>query len=293
MYGTRLPLLVIGGNSAIGRHILELLPDARAIARDGGGGHVSAVGSYFDLAPDAFAGVHTVINCAGLVQGGEDELRRVNCDLQQELAEKARAAGVARYVAIGSFSIFGAREQITAGLQPDPIDAYGRSKLEGERRLAAAQGEGFGVLSVAFPAIIGTSRPGKVERMLHIWRRTRVWPMPAGDVQRSMIGAKAAARVLVAAGSSDRTGRVLAADPVPFTYRSAAQWMREDLGARVGLARVPGAVEALFAASAPGLHRSLMADSMLRPDDNFMSTQRLESSLRPELVASAKRKSAL
>lgn len=282
------PLLVIGGNSMIGKHILALVPQARALARAAGSSRVSAIGSYIEIGPDAFDGVELVINCTGLVQGGGNELLRVNADLQQALAEKARAAGVSRYIAIGSFSIFGASERIGHRLPPAPVDAYGRSKLEGERRLAATQAEGFGVLSVAFPAIVGGNRPGKVERMLQLWRRVGLWPVPSDDVSRSMIGAEAAARVLVAAAHSDLTGRVLAADPVPFTFRGVARWMREDLGAQCAMLSVPRGAEALLRRAAPRLHRSLMTDSLLEPEDNFMLAQRIESSLRSELIAAAR-----
>ena len=56
---------------------------------------MGTIGEYFDLPSDVFDGVRSVINCTGIVRGNGDELRRVNCDLQHSLAEKARSAGVA------------------------------------------------------------------------------------------------------------------------------------------------------------------------------------------------------
>lgn len=283
-------VLIIGGNSAIARHLLALLPEARAVARTGSHPRVTSVGDYRDLRADSFDGVEAVINCAGVVRGTEAELHAVNVELQVALAKAARDAGAVRYVSIGSFSIFGERSRIGPETPEAPIDAYGRSKRDGDRALHRLQTDRFGILSVAFPAIIGTTRAGKVERMLRLWHRTGIWPMPAEDIARSMIGAEAAARTLAHAAGDDRTGRVLAADPIAFSYRTVAQWLREDVGGRFGLFAVPRQGISLLRRASPSLYRSTMADSMLEPMCNYMIERGLESSLRHELAAAVVRR---
>ncbi|MGK6320559.1 NAD-dependent epimerase/dehydratase family protein [Sphingomonas sp. DT-204] len=278
-------VLIIGGNSAIARHLLTLLPEARAVARVGNHPRVTSVGDYRDLRAGSFEGVEAVINCAGTVRGTEAELREVNVELQVALAKAARDAGAVRYVTIGSFSIFGECSRIGPETPIAPVDAYGRSKRDGDQALQRLQTDRFGILTVAFPAIIGTTRIGKVERMLGLWRRTRIWPMPAEDIARSMIGAEGAARVLANAAGDDRTGRVLAADPITFGYRAVAQWLREDVGGTFGLFTVPDRGISLFRRASPSLYRSMMADSMLEPTCNYMVERGLESSLRRELTA--------
>ena len=283
-------VLIIGGNSSIARHLLTLLPGARAIARTGARPRVVTVGDYRGLRPDDFAGTEVVVNCAGVVSGVEAALRAVNVDLQVSLATAAREAGVTRYITIGSFSIFGARDRIDRDTSPAPADAYGRSKLDGDHALRQLQTDHFGLLSVAFPAIIGTTRAGKVERMLRLWRQIGFWPVPAGDIARSMIGAEGAARVLACAAADDRTGLVLAADPVAFSYHAAAQWLREDLGGAFSQLSVPRAGVALLRRASPSLHRSMMADNLLDPACNYALERGVESSLRSELVAAVTRR---
>jgi nucleoside-diphosphate-sugar epimerase len=282
-------VLIIGGNSAIARHLLTLLPDARAIARAGNHPRVTSVGDYRDVRPDSFRGVQTVVNCAGIVSGTEAELNEVNAALQAALASAAREAGVSRYVTIGSFSIFGACTRIDQDTLVAAGDAYSRSKCVGQQTLQRLQTDRFGTLSVAFPAIIGASRPGKVERMLRIWRRTGIWPMPRGDIVRSMIGAEGAARVLACAAADDRTGQVLAADPTLFGYRPVSQWLREDVGGAFGLLPIPHPAVSLLRRVRPSLYRSMMDDNVLEPTCNYMIECGIKSSLRRELTAAVMR----
>ncbi len=277
-------VLIIGGNSSIARHLLMLLPDARAVARTSTRPRVTAIDDYHRLHPRHFAGIGTVINCAGIVNGPEAALRAVNVDLQVSLAAAAREAGVARYVAIGSFSIFGACERIDPNTPTAPDDAYGHSKLDGDHALQQLQTEQFATVSVAFPTIIGTTRVGKVERMLRLWQRMGIWPVPSGDIARSMIGAEGAAKVLACAAADDVTGRVLAADTVAFSYRDAAKWLREDAGGAFAHLRIPRVGVALFRRTMPSLYRSTMSDSLLDPACNYAVGCAVESSLRRELA---------
>lgn len=285
MTATTREILIIGGNSAIARHLSTLLPQARSIARTASYPHVRSVGSYTGLGPADFDGVDTVINCAGIVTGDARTLQDVNVTLTHHLAAMARAGGVRRFVTIGSFSIFGARSRIDRTTNPSPEDPYGASKLASEIVLQRLQRDDFGVLTVALPAIIGTTRIGKVERMLRGWQRIGTWPMPASDVTRSLIGAFSAARILASAASQDHTGRLLAADPVPFRYRSVAEWLREDVGGQFGLLPLPLLLTAPFARVAPRLHRSLMTDCHLADDSNFAIVAGVKTALRADMGA--------
>ncbi|TCP29363.1 NAD-dependent epimerase/dehydratase family protein [Sphingomonas sp. BK235] len=246
---------------------------------------VRAIGCYTRLTERDFEGFDAVINCAGIVSGDAGTLAAVNVDLPRRLAMLARAAGVRRFVTIGSFSIFGARTQFDETAPPRPNDAYGASKLAAERALEGLLTADFTTLTVALPAILGTTRVGKVERMIRWWQRFGTWPVPRGDVTRSMIGADVAAGVLTAAAAGSNVGRVLAADPVPFRYRQVAAWLRQDVGGRFGLSNLPPSAVKALERVAPALHRSLMTDSWLPDEFNYTIAAGVATSLRPTLCA--------
>ena len=83
-----------------------------------------------------------VINCVGLIPqspAGKDKtmLRRFNADLPRQLAQKADSGGF-RVIHISSDCVFSGMREVGGYSEidvPDPIDDYGRSKVEGEDHL--------------------------------------------------------------------------------------------------------------------------------------------------------------
>jgi len=173
-------------------------------------------------------------------------------------------------VHISSFSVYGDAERIGGATPEVPRSAYGRSKLRGDQALLEAGDGAFEPVIARFPAILDPLRPkGKVALLLSAWRRLRVLPVPARDIRRSMISTAMVADVLAELAAGHRSGIVLAADPVPFTFARAAQAIRKAGGSRVHCARLPDFAFAPLRAAAPGLHASLFADSLLDPAANF------------------------
>jgi len=273
-------IAIIGGNSSIARLLLAgPLVGARSFIRGGevsaGGAPVRRVARYHDIGAADLAGCAAVINCAGAVSGSEEELEEANVALPRALAAACREAGVPRLVHISSFSVYGDAERIGNVTPEIPRSAYGRSKLRGEAVLLEAGNGAFQPVIVRFPAILDPLRPrGKVALLLSAWRRMRVLPVPAREIRRSMISTAMVADVLAELARGNRSGVVLAADPVPFTYAMAEQAIRNGSGSRVHLARLPGFAFAPLQAAAPGLYASLFADSLLDPAANFASDQR-------------------
>jgi nucleoside-diphosphate-sugar epimerase len=74
------------------------------------------------------------------VRGRARELRSVNVDGTAELLRAARKAGVRRVVVVSSAVVYGLLPApVSEDAEPQPIEPYGRSKLEAER-LALAEG---------------------------------------------------------------------------------------------------------------------------------------------------------
>ena len=267
-------IAIVGGNSSIARLLrASHLPQALSFVRNDGHPNVRRVSAYDRIVPEDLQGIGTVINCAGAVDGDSETLEKANVALPTALANACREAGVARLVHISSFSVYGQASHIDAATQPDPRSPYGRSKLAGDEALLANAGDGLDCVVVRLPAIL---HPGnadtKVARMLRLWHRIGRWPVPAGDVERSMISSAMTAHVLAKVAGERHSGVVLAADPVPFRYELARRVIERHAGKPIRTVPTPEWALSFVQKLSPGLHANLFADSLLAQGSNYAAS---------------------
>ncbi len=261
--------LVLGGNSRLAGALRRHLPDhARYAARETTDPRCLAVGDYAKVSPALFAGVSTVINCAGIIAGDPASLRRANVDAPVHLATLAQEAGVERFVHVSSFSVFGRVRHIDARTPVRPESEYGRSKLAAEEALLALATRDFAVVPVRLPAIVGGGERDKLRRLIALWLRVRRLPVPRTPVERSMISIDLAAQVLAEVAKGQECGVVQAADPILFTYREAAAAIRGATGRSIGVVTLPDIATRSLERVAPGLAASLYESSVLAAADN-------------------------
>lgn len=151
-------VLILGGQGMLGHKLFEVLQprhDVYATFRSARGpwrrfpmyemykndertlGNVDAL--RLDTVVDAIARVQpdVVINCIGVIKQLDDEVGKgtliaVNALFPHHLYQVCRAAG-ARLLQISTDCVFsGARGNYSEDDQPDPVDAYGRTKVLGE-----------------------------------------------------------------------------------------------------------------------------------------------------------------
>jgi len=146
-------VLVTGAAGFIGRHLCRSLVAkgvaVRGMTRSAGGVDIPNVESAIardildrDGIRSALQGMETVVHLAARVHANEDrsvdpavECQRINVDGTELLLEEAVAAGVKKFVFISSVkAVAGSSDKLlTHETPPQPVDAYGESKLEGER----------------------------------------------------------------------------------------------------------------------------------------------------------------
>jgi dTDP-4-dehydrorhamnose reductase len=123
-------ILLLGATGFLGSHFAERLPQTMTVslprvrveATDDRG----VAAAIDEMRPDV------IVNAIAVTSGAGEAMRAVNSEFPRRLAAQAEARG-ARVVHISTDGVFsGARGGYTERDAPDPQDAYGRSKADGE-----------------------------------------------------------------------------------------------------------------------------------------------------------------
>ena len=233
---------VTGVSGFIGRHV------ARHLAARGT--DVVPVRRPFERVTllEALRGADAVVHLAGVVSAlREQDYIAANVDGTRAVAEAARTAGVP-LIHISSLAAAGPaspRAPRSEDDPPAPINAYGRSKLEGERAIAAIDGLRWTML-----------RPGVVygpgdRALLPLFRFAARGVMPLvgrADAAYTFIHVTDLVRAITAAVDSPAAGDTMfAGHPHPVTTREILEGVRTAAGARAAIIRIPMAVTRLAA----------------------------------------------
>lgn len=128
----------------------------------------------------------------------------VNSDGAGNVAEASAAAGARRLVLVSSVAVYGgtrrAEAPITEAAAPHPASDYGRSKLDGEKRiLEVAARAGIDVLILRMATIYGMGDPGNFARLIRLLARGVPFLVDARHVRKSVVHRADAATACVLA----------------------------------------------------------------------------------------------
>jgi dihydroflavonol-4-reductase len=235
-------IAVTGASGFIGRHLVEHL-GAR-------GTDVVAVRRPFeiDTLREALHGADAVVHLAGVVSAvHERDYVSANVDGTRAVAEAARVAGVpmihvSSLAAAGPASPRAPRSEDDA---PAPINAYGRSKLAGERVVAAADGLRWTILR---PGVVYGPRDRALLPMFRLAERGILPLVGRTDAAYTFIHVADLVRVIAAAVDRPAERDILfVGHPVPVTTRDLLEGVRAASSVRGRIVRIPLAITRLAA----------------------------------------------
>ena len=196
----------------------------------------------------ALSGVDTVIHSAALMPtmsgAPENDFRLLNTAATAALAQAAQRAGVRRFIFMSSVraqSGLTAERILTEDLEPNPTDAYGRSKRAAEEELAKLD---LDWVALRLALVYGPGVKGNMARLLGL--ASSPYPLPLGGLQarRSLLSVDnlvtAVECVLSLPGPLQRP--LIVAEPQPLTVPEMIAAMRRGLGRRPLLLPVPEAI---------------------------------------------------
>jgi nucleoside-diphosphate-sugar epimerase len=186
----------------------------------------------------ALEGVDAVIHSAGFTHGmsgiPEDDYRLLNTEATISLARAARRAGAKRFVFLSSIRAQSgptAETVLTEANDPNPTDAYGRSKLAAERGLTELD---LDWVSLRAALVYGPGVKGNIAQLMRLARSPFPLPLGSFGARRSLIALEnlSAAIEIVLKAPAVLRRPFIAADAEALTVAEMIAAMRDGLGRR-------------------------------------------------------------
>lgn len=255
-------IAVTGAGGFIGSALTQMLA---------GEGHEVLPLSRNALSSPDFSGVETVVHCAALAHrtGAERPdaatFDAVNHRLAVELAARAKAAGVKRFVFVSTiYTIAGNPSPLTPDMPLKPRDDYGRAKARAETDLRELSGI---EIVIARPVLVyGPGARANLKALTRLCDSGLPLPFGLANNRRSFVSLENVARALTflsVAPPQKVAGRVFhLAEPQPRSTKELVTKLRAALGKPLRLVPVPPVVMRLLlsAAGKSGLYDQLYGD---------------------------------
>lgn len=199
------PILITGATGFVGTALMARLHDRsvhRALRQPVAATHPgdTVIGN-ITLNTDwrtALADVNCVVHLAarthvmdGHAANSLSACRLINVEATRNLAQQAAAAGVRRFVFLSSIKVNGETTDtrpFTRDDTPQPLDAYGISKLEAEEELLRIGADtGMEIVILRPPLVYGPGVKGNFLRLLQAVARGTPLPLASINNQRSLV----------------------------------------------------------------------------------------------------------
>lgn len=255
-------IAVTGAGGFVGSALTKMLA---------GEGHDVLPLSRNDLSAPDFSGVETLVHCAALAHrtGAERPdaatFDAVNHRLAVDLAVRAKAAGVRRFVFVSTiYTIAGNPSPLTPDMPLKPRDDYGRAKARAEADLRELSGI---EIVIARPVLVyGPGARANLKALIKLCDSGLPLPFGLAHNRRSFVSLENVARALAflsLAPEGKVAGRVFhLAEPQPRSTRELVTKLRAALGKPPRLLPVPPVFMRLLlsAAGKSGLYDQLYGD---------------------------------
>lgn len=173
-------ILIIGKNSYIGKTFIE---------QNYSDFNIDEFDSMNPLTTDVYKGYDVILHLAGIAHVSskkskklDDLYMKVNRDLAINSCKLAKEAGAKQFIFMSSMIIYGKDKrirkiyEISKDTEPNPINAYGRSKLEADLFIQSQNSDSFKTLVIRSPMVYGEGCKGNYPKLLNLAKKLPIIP---------------------------------------------------------------------------------------------------------------------
>ncbi|MDO8453328.1 MAG: NAD-dependent epimerase/dehydratase family protein [Sulfurimonas sp.] len=249
-------ILLTGSNGFIGSYFLDNYSSVHEIRKF----------SFLqdDIATLDLETVDVVVHLSALVHrmGGASaqEYEKVNVMQTLELAKKAKASGVKRFVFMSTVKVYGEETEAVYDETSEchPEDEYGKSKLKAEMELQKLESENFQISIIRTPIVYGCGVKANIKNLLNLVKKVSILPFADIKNRRSMVYVGNLSHLINEVIMQRKSGVFLASDDAPLSTTKLIELIADGLGKKVYLLKIPF-FETLLKLLKPSFHKRLYA----------------------------------
>lgn len=236
---------ITGKNSFIGHNIISNLINCDFTEID----LVGTVVSKID-----FSNADAVIHLAAIVHQKksipEEIYFKVNSDLAFETAKEVKKQGVQHFIFFSTIKVYGdgGFEDITFNEESkcNPLDGYGKSKLDAEKRLMELADADFTVSIIRPSMVYGKGVKANMHLLSKLVNKLPVIPLGGIHNKRSMVSIDNLMITLEAVINKQETGIYLACDKYPVSTSELVKKLIQIINPNKKLVNLPTGVQSLL-----------------------------------------------
>jgi nucleoside-diphosphate-sugar epimerase len=224
--------------------------------------------------------IDIILHCAALVHKKKEhsfeKYHEINTLYPVELAKIAKAGGVKQFVFISTIAVFDeSLEFINENSNLSPLNFYGKSKLDAEKKLIDLRDDNFKVSIIRAPMVYGRNAPGNIATLISLVKYFPIIPLGKINNKRSFVYIDNLCYLLNEVITQEKDGCFFAADDESISTSYLINQIAIGLNKRVLLIRIPF-FECLIKKIFPKLHKRLFS-SLVVDNKNSKKALSLEN----------------
>jgi len=231
-------ILIIGTNSFVGKNYIDFSTYK----------NINEV-SLYDTEPEEidFSQIDVVINLVAIVHQSkkipESEYNKINRDLCLKVATCSKNAGVKQFIFLSTVKVYGESNPQTGPLiesSPcNPVDFYGKSKLEAEAELRKLEDDKFIVSIIRTPLVYGVGVKANMLSIMKLTDKVPVLPFRNVNNKRCYTFVENLVAYIDCIIQKRASGIFLAMDREPVSTTTLVTLISKYLGKKIKLIKLP------------------------------------------------------